>query len=214
MVDVATRVRSKHGVLLTFDDGPHPRGTPSVLAQLGTAGVKAVFFLSGEQALRRPELVRAIVAAGHEIGVHGYRHQTRLQWSAKLVRDDTRRAIDVISTAAGQVPRLYRPPHGVFSLAGLRTVRREQLRPLLWTRWGRDWERQATADSIEQRLTTGVRAGDVLLLHDADYYAARGCWQNTVAALPAILKAIARSGLEPARLEVSIPRTAELSLTI
>lgn len=214
LVGVPTRVSSQCGVLLTFDDGPHPLATPSVLAQLDAAGAKAVFFLSGEQAARHPDLVRAIASAGHEIGVHGYRHQTRRQCTAKLVRDDTRRALDAIAAGSGQVPRLYRPPHGAFSVAGLRAVEREQLRPLLWTRWGRDWERRATADSIARRLTAGVRSGDVLLLHDADYYGARGCWRNTLAALPIVLEAIDRSGLAPAPLLAAIAPTDELSLAI
>ena len=130
------------------------------------------------------------------------------------MRDDTRRALDAIATESGAVPRLYRPPHGAFSVPGLRAVEREQLRPLLWTRWGRDWERRATADSIARRLTTGIRAGDVLLLHDADFYGARGCWRNTVAAIPAVLEAIDRSGLKPAPLLTASARTDELSLVI
>ena len=55
-------------------------------------GASAVFFVSGEQVERHPELVREIAAAGHELGLHGYRHQTRRQWSRALLADDTRRA--------------------------------------------------------------------------------------------------------------------------
>ena len=51
---------------------------------------------------------------------------------------------DAVTAAAGVEPRLYRPPHGVFSLAGLRLIRELGLEPLLWSKWGRDWERRAT----------------------------------------------------------------------
>ena len=132
------------GVLLTFDDGPHPDGTPAVLTELDRVGASAVFFVSGEQVERFPELVREITAAGHGLGLHGYRHQTRRQWSRGLLAADTRRALDAVSAAAGVEPRLYRPPHGVFSLAGLRLIRELGLEPLLWSKWGRDWERRAT----------------------------------------------------------------------
>jgi len=178
-------------VLLTFDDGPHPEGTPAVLAALDRVGASAVFFVSGEQAVRYPELVREVAAAGHELGLHGYRHQTRRQWSRGLLADDIRRAQDAVPAAA----RLYRPPHGVFSLAGLRLTRELGLRPLLWSKWGRDWERRATPESITARVTNWIRAGDVVLLHDADHYSAPGCWKRTAAAIAPIAERIADEGL-------------------
>ena len=111
------------GVLLTFDDGPHPDGTPAVLTELDRLGASAVFFVCGEQVERYSELVSEIVAAGHELGLHGYRHRTRLQWSRRLIAGDTRRARAAVADAAGIEPRLYRPPFGVLSLAGLRLIR-------------------------------------------------------------------------------------------
>ncbi len=155
------------GVLLSFDDGPHPQGTPAVLAALDRAGAPAVFFISGEQAARYPQLVCEIAAQGHELGLHGYRHQTRRQWSRRLLAGDTRRALDAVSAAAGAVPRLYRPPHGVFTFTGLRLIRGLGLEPLLWSKWGRDWEGHANAATIADHATAGIRAGDVVLLHDA-----------------------------------------------
>ena len=112
---ISTRLPSDRGVLLSFDDGPHPQGTPAVLEALDRAGVPAVFFVSGEQVARHPGLVREIASANHEVAAHGYRHQTRRQWSRALLADDTRRALDTIATVTGVSPRLYRPPHGVFS---------------------------------------------------------------------------------------------------
>jgi len=210
---IPTRLPSTRGVLLSFDDGPHPQGTPAVLAALDRAGVSAVFFVSGEQAKRRPGLVREVAAAGHELALHGYRHQTRRQWLRGLLAEDTRRALDALSGAAGAVPRLYRPPHGVFSLTGLRLVRRLALEPLLWSKWGRDWERDATASTIADAATDGLRAGDVVLLHDADHYGARGNWRATAAALPQIVERIAAAGLEATSVSTA-PVPAWLALTI
>ena len=186
------------GVLLTFDDGPHPDGTPAILSELDRAGASAVFFVSGEQVERYPELVREIAAAGHELGLHGYRHQTRRQWSNRLLADDTRRARAAVSDEAGIDPRLYRPPHGVFSLAGLRLIRDLGLEPMLWSKWSRDWERGATPETITARATAGLEAGDVVLLHDADHYSARGSWRATAAAVGPIADRIAAAGLQTA----------------
>ena len=192
---IPTRLPSDDAVLLTFDDGPHPQGTPAVLAALDQAGLPAVFFLCGEQAARYPGLVREIAAAGHELAVHGYRHQTRRQWTPRLLADDTRRALDTLSTTTGARPRLYRPPHGVFTLTGLRLIRQLGLVPLLWSKWARDWESGASAATITSNLTQTLRAGDVLLLHDADHYGAAESWRKTAAALPAISERITAAGL-------------------
>jgi peptidoglycan/xylan/chitin deacetylase (PgdA/CDA1 family) len=195
---ISTTLVSRRGVLLSFDDGPHPRGTPAVLGALARSGAPAVFFVSGEQAVRYPELVREIATAGHELALHGYRHQTRREWSRGLLADDTCRALEAVASAAGAVPRLYRPPHGVFSLTGLRLIRRLGLTPLLWSRWGRDWERGATPATIAQCATARLHAGDVVLLHDADHYGTQGSWRATAMAVPQILERIADAGLRAA----------------
>ena len=197
---IATTFPSDRGVLLTFDDGPHPQGTPAVLEALDLALAPAVFFITGEQAVRYPEIVSEIAAAGHELGVHGYLHQTRRQSCRTLLANDTRRALDAVSAAAGDMPRLYRPPHGVFTLTGLRLIRSLGLEPLLWSKWGRDWERGATATSIAHHATSGIRAGDVLLLHDGDHYGADASWRATTAAIPRIADRIAAAGLRVASL--------------
>ncbi len=71
---------------------------------------------------------------------------------------------------------------------------------MLWSLWGRDWARRATAESIARRSTESARAGDILLLHDADYYSAPGSWMRTVAALPIILEELDSRGLKPTSL--------------
>jgi len=94
----------------------------------------------------------------------------------------------------GTAPRLYRPPYGVFSLAALRVVRQRGWTPLLWSKWGRDWERGARPDEIARKATRGLGPGDVVLLHDADSYSSADSWRRTVAALPAVLEAARDTG--------------------
>jgi peptidoglycan/xylan/chitin deacetylase (PgdA/CDA1 family) len=184
------------GVALTFDDGPHPQGTPTVLEILREAGATATFFLAGEQVVRRPALVSEIVAAGHRVELHCHRHRNLLRLTARQFLDDAERARAAIEDASGQPVADYRPPYGIFSGAALRAVRRRGWRPVLWSRWGRDWARRATAESIARRSSFGVRAGDIVLLHDADYYSAPGSWVRTAAALPLILTELESRGLK------------------
>jgi peptidoglycan-N-acetylglucosamine deacetylase len=185
------------GVALTFDDGPHPEGTPRVLEILREAEAPATFFLAGEQVERHPTLAAEIVAAGHRVELHCHRHRNQLRLTPRRLLDDADRAKATIEEASGQEIADYRPPYGIFSYAGLRAVRRRGWRPVLWSQWGKDWARRATADSIARRSTASARAGDIVLLHDADYYSAPGSWLRTVAALPLILEELDSRGLKP-----------------
>jgi peptidoglycan/xylan/chitin deacetylase (PgdA/CDA1 family) len=182
-------------VALTFDDGPHIHGTPAILEILADHGVSATFFLVGEQVQREPALAAEVAAAGHSIGIHGFRHQLLLRRSPRAVRDDLLRARDAIGSATGTTPQLYRPPYGVFSGPALVVVRRLRWRTLLWSRWGRDWEARATPAAIAARATRRLRAGDVVLLHDADHYSSPDSWRRTAAALPSVLDSVASAGL-------------------
>ena len=182
-------------VALTFDDGPHAEGTPAVLAELERRGATATFFLVGEQVRLRPSLAREIVAAGHEVAVHGDRHTLLLRRTVKALAADLDRAVATIAEATGVAPTLYRPPYGVFSSGALAHIRSRSWRPLLWSTWGRDWERRATPEAIVRRATRRLRAGDVVLLHDSDAYSSVGSWRRTAAALPSVIDAVAALGV-------------------
>jgi peptidoglycan/xylan/chitin deacetylase (PgdA/CDA1 family) len=194
---VEDRTASGRGYALTFDDGPHIEGTPAALEILAAAGVRATFFLVGEQVRRAPALAREILAAGHEIGLHCDRHRNLLRLAPWQVREDIGRALSSIEDATGHSPTLYRPPYGVLNAAALRQARGRGWRTLMWTQWGRDWEARATPESIAARVTDGVGEGSILLLHDADDYSAPGSWRRTVAALPRVLEVLAERGLQP-----------------
>jgi peptidoglycan/xylan/chitin deacetylase (PgdA/CDA1 family) len=197
---IVQRQEGAEGVALTFDDGPHPQGTPAVLEALREAGARATFFLAGEQVARRPALVAEIIAAGHRVELHCHRHRNLLRLTTGQLLDDADRARAAIEEAGGQAISDYRPPYGIFSGAGLRAIRRRGWRPVLWSQWGRDWSRRATAASIARRSTAGARAGDILLLHDADYYSAPGSWIRTAASLPILLAELDARGLKPIEL--------------
>ena len=188
---IRLRLPSGRGIALTFDDGPHPQGTPAVLEILARADARATFFLVGEQVARRPALAAEIAAAGHEVAIHGYRHTLLLRRTPGELAEDLDRAVAVIGEATGAAPNVYRPPYGVFSAAGLALARRRGWTPFLWSKWGRDWTRRATPEGIAALATRDLSAGDVVLLHDADYYSTEGSCTRTVRALPAVVYAAA-----------------------
>jgi peptidoglycan-N-acetylglucosamine deacetylase len=191
---IPRRIEGMRGVVLTFDDGPHPRGTEAVLEILRASNAKATFFLVSQQVELRPALAAEIAAAGHGIALHCRRHRNLLRLTPRQVAEDLERAAETIAQATGEVPVLHRPPYGIYSGASLPVVRR-RWRPLLWSRWGHDWTARATARSIAEEVTRDLTAGDVLLLHDSDAYSVEGSWRQTVSALPRVLDELSRLGL-------------------
>jgi peptidoglycan-N-acetylglucosamine deacetylase len=195
-IGVPRTLAGSPGVALTFDDGPHPEGTPAILELLAGANARAAFFLVGEQAQHRPELVARIVAGGHLVALHGYRHRLQLRLRAAEVEDDLRRGRAVLEDAAGVDVRWHRPPYGIYSPSGLAAARGAGLSPLLWSRWGKDWRKFTTPRRIAARATREIGGGDVILLHDADFYSSRGSHRRTAAALPAVLTELKRRRLD------------------
>ncbi|WP_298208172.1 polysaccharide deacetylase family protein [Ferrimicrobium sp.] len=179
-------------IALTFDDGPDPISTPQVLDILERNAVKATFFVLGEMVDRQPQLIRDILAAGHELGVHGYWHKNHLFRSARSIRYDIARTLAAVEAAGGVRPTWYRPPYGVVTRADLTAAHAEGLRIVLWGTWGRDWRRQASAVSVMADLRSRLRPGSTILLHDSDHTSYPGSFQTTIQALPQLID-LARS---------------------
>ncbi len=183
-------------VAITFDDGPHPEGTPEVIRILDEHGVTATFFLVGERVDAEPTLAAEIAAAGHRIALHCYQHRNALRLTGGQIREDIARAKESIHSATGVECDLQRAPLGIYTPAFLREVKRANLQPWLWTQWGRDWRARATPQSIINDATGSLKAGDVVLLHDGDDYSAEGSHRRTVSALPGILNAVETRSLD------------------
>jgi peptidoglycan/xylan/chitin deacetylase (PgdA/CDA1 family) len=182
-------------VALTFDDGPDPRSTPEFLRALDELGWRATFFMLGEMVRANPGLAAEVAAAGHEVAVHGDRHRTLLRLGPGAVRDDIRRARDVVADATGVQPRWYRPPFGTLSVGGLLAARGIGLEVVLWTAWGRDWRAEATGESVAAEVLAGYVDGGTVLLHDSDCTSAPDCWHSALDALPLLAKGFADRGL-------------------
>jgi peptidoglycan-N-acetylglucosamine deacetylase len=182
-------------VVLTFDDGPHPEGTRAVLAGLAEFGLRATFFVVGEQAVCHPSVICEVAAAGHEVALHGYRHVRHAFMRRSAVLRDLDRGQGEIESILGQPIRAVRAPYGAASLATVEFAERRGLVLAGWSRWGWDWSHWATTTSIARSLTRDVGPGDILLLHDSDAYAATGSWRRTAEALLLIARALEARGL-------------------
>lgn len=197
LLGIRSTIDRRDAVALTFDDGPHPDGTPAVLAALAHAGVPATFFLAGEQVDRWPALAAEIAAAGHQVGVHCHRHRNLMRLTPRQVRDDLLHAADLIASAVGSEPRYYRPPYGILTTPAVAIARQEGWDVVLWRSDGHDWEYRASAESIVERILRRVDPGDIVLLHDADHYSAPMSWRRTAAAVEPLVAALEERGLTP-----------------
>jgi peptidoglycan/xylan/chitin deacetylase (PgdA/CDA1 family) len=146
-------------VAITFDDGPDPESTPRFVAALADLEVTATFFLLGRMLVRAPDVGRLLVDAGHEVAVHGWDHRVLLTRGHRSALADLSRARDEIVSACDVVPTRWRPPYGVLSVGSLRAAAKLGLAPVLWTTWGRDWERGATGDSARARAAPRAVGG-------------------------------------------------------
>lgn len=151
---------------LTFDDGPHPQYTPRLLDVLKQRNVKATFYVVGTNAKRYPEIMRRIVAEGHEIGNHTITHGNLTKMSEAGVRRELSDAHDAIVAAAGVAPRTMRPPYGAITAAQKSWIRRDLGYPtILWSVDPEDWKKPGSS-VVTSRLVSGAAPGAILLVHD------------------------------------------------
>jgi peptidoglycan-N-acetylglucosamine deacetylase len=193
------RVDGATAATLTFDDGPDDDATPVVLEALEQAGVRATFFLVGEQVMQHIALARAVAAAGHEIALHGYEHRPHGELSPTQARDDLARGLGAVEAATGARPRLYRPPYGWFSDASYEACRELELEPVYWSAWGFDHE-PLPPERIADLVCRDLAPGLIVLLHDSPRYAFRDSARPTAEAIPAIADEARRRGVELAPL--------------
>jgi peptidoglycan/xylan/chitin deacetylase (PgdA/CDA1 family) len=187
--------RDSRGVVLTFDDGPHPRWTPRVLEILDKEGATATFFVVGRKAEEHPDVVRSILARGHAVGLHSYAHDRLFALRGeRRIRSDLERGIAVLEGVSGVRPALFRPPIGHTNPIVARITDALHLTVVGWTASGRDGVASARPSAVVARIRRDLRDGAIVLLHDSPEHGDRE--PAAVRALPSILAAIGAQGLE------------------
>lgn len=200
-VDAVVRGPSEsRGVALTFDDGPDPVWTRRVLDALDEAKAKATFFVIARKAEKHADVVKEILARGHAVGLHSYAHDRLFSLrSERRVREDLTRGVEVLTEIMGVRPTLFRPPIGHTTPPIARVVEELDLTVVGWTVSARDGTRRAKAKTAARRVRDKLSDGAIVLMHDAserDSHEPVG-----PAALPAVLRAIRKRGLEVVPLE-------------
>lgn len=186
-------------VVLTFDDGPDEDATPAILDALEQAGIRATFFLVGEQLMRHHRIARRAALAGHELALHGFAHPRHQDLFPPEARDEVARGVGAFEAVTGAKPRFFRPPYGRFSEHSYEACDALRLEPVYWSAWGLDWE-DIDAGRVAGLVARDLDAGTIVLLHDSPRYADRSTAQATADAIPAIAAAAAERGLEWATL--------------
>jgi len=192
---------------LTFDDGPDPEVTPAVLETLARLGARASFFAVGERAAAHPELAAEIVRRGHRLENHTWSHPKRFALlGPRAALEEIDRAQTALAGVAGSPPVWFRAPAGFRSPWLAPPLARRGLALASWTRRG--WDTVAADPArVAARLTRGLAAGDVLLLHDGGSARGPGGRPVVLEALERLLDAIEEAGLTAAPLPAPEPGT-------
>jgi peptidoglycan/xylan/chitin deacetylase (PgdA/CDA1 family) len=151
--------------VLTYDDGPEPGGTERVLAALATHDARATFFVLVSRARLYPSLLGEVVAAGHEIALHGLDHRRLTSFSAAEVRQRSAAGRAELEDRTGRPVRWIRPPYGAQTPATWMAMRRAGLTPVLWGCSSWDWKPMADEARVA-RVHETVHAGSIVLCHD------------------------------------------------
>lgn len=180
---ILERVAGVPGIVLSFDDGPHPLHTPIILDELSRRNIKAVFFVTGSELEKYPELGRRIIAEGHFLGNHTFEHL-----NVKDVNfSDYKKSIDKTEEIISRIndkdyKKLFRPPYSAFSLKLIWYVLTSNYLLFNWNIDSRDSFISDAQELLDYVVSLDFKEGDVLLFHE-DY-------KHTVTALPEILDAL------------------------
>lgn len=152
-------------IALTFDDGPHPKNTGEILDILKDYGIKATFFVIGENVDLYPELIEREIAEGHEIGNHTLNHKSLL----KADREEMEREVGDFGKALnekfGYKTALLRPPGGSFNDAVTGYAAGNGYRIILWSVDTRDWAHTPVSE-IKKNVLSNTKDGSIILFHD------------------------------------------------
>ncbi len=152
--------RHERAVYLTFDDGPIPEATPFILETLRTEGVKATFFVVGDNVRKYPELFQQILNEGHGVGNHTHNHIGGLRHTIKEYSYNVEKANAYIHS------RLMRPPHGWMRLSQYAWLSRK-FKVVMWDVVTRDYSKWLTAEDVVNNVKRYARNGSIITFHDS-----------------------------------------------
>jgi len=175
-------------VAITFDDGPHGAHTPRLLDMLKQRGIKGTFYVVGQCAAEFPQIMKRIVAEGHEIASHSWSHPLLSKMSDDSVREQLQRTHDVILQTTGVAPKTMRPPYGGFTERQRRWAHEIWgYKTILWDVDPLDWKVRNAA-RVHGEIMRQTVPGSIILTHDIH--------KSTVDAMPETLDALTAKGFK------------------
>jgi peptidoglycan/xylan/chitin deacetylase (PgdA/CDA1 family) len=192
-------------ISLTFDDGPAGQFTEQVLDILRQQHVPATFFVCGKNVEEHPDLLRRIVAEGHEVGNHSYSHPYFFFKSRRRMVEEIDRTQAIIEKVVGFRPNIFRPPYGARWFGLVPTLLQREMHLIQWSATGFDWKKDAAA--ITQAILRELKPGAIILLHDGRETrpAAQIDRSPTTAALPSLIAGARQEGYTFAPLKDFLP---------
>lgn len=152
-------------IYLTFDDGPDPNYTPTLLKLLKKYDIKGTFFVLGEYVENNPDIIKLMKDDGHTIGLHWYKHKSALIQSPSETAVNFERGINALRNLGVDV-KYFRPPWGQFNLSMICKMKSLGLKVFLWDVMAEDWEMKTSKDIIKSKLEKRVFDGCTVCLHD------------------------------------------------
>ena len=177
-------------IALTFDDGPDQVQTPKVLDLLKKYGIKATFFVLGEEVEYQKEMLKKVHDAGHEIGNHFYKHENIHKLSEKQIRESIIKNNELIEDAIGVKPTLVRPPYGIITDSLKKVCGELKMDIITWNKDSKDWNKTPDSKIIKEMLKSPAN-GDILLFHDGSK-----TYTNTLSSLDVIIPSLQKKKYE------------------
>jgi peptidoglycan-N-acetylglucosamine deacetylase len=192
---LACGARGSKQIALTYDDGPNEPHTLRLLEVLAKHDVSATFFMIGRYVRERPDIARAVAAAGHVIGNHTFTHPLLIFKSEAQTRAELADCKRVLEETIGQHSNLFRPPFGGRRPATLRIARELGMKTAMWNVTGYDWN-APPASVIEAKVSRQMRGGDIILLHDGGHRALGADRAQTMIATDNLIQKYKNQGYE------------------
>lgn len=152
-------------IVLTFDDGPHPKQTRQILDVLDRYGIKATFFVIGVNVKNYPGIVSEVLAKGHEIGNHTTTHSHASKLDMKALEGEIAKCQEEVFLQTGKKCSLFRPPEGAMTPQMRKVVKDLGYTSVFWTLDTRDWA-HTPPDKISDYIIQNAKNGDIILMHD------------------------------------------------
>ncbi|MBQ0085101.1 MAG: polysaccharide deacetylase family protein [Prevotella sp.] len=173
---------NEKSIYLTFDDGPIPQATPFILDTLAKYGVKATFFVVGDNVRKFPDLFERIISEGHKVGNHTYHHISGYKHSINTYLNDVKKADEYVHS------HLFRPPYG-WMKPEQRIWITQHYKIIMWDVITRDYSKRMRPDDVVNNVKRYTRNGSIITFHDS-----KRSIQNLHTALPESIEWLIREG--------------------